>query len=185
MQSELMKELVEKVINGNVNAYKELISLVERELYYIAKIKLCNDEDANDAVSQCIYKAYVNIRKLREKEKFKPWIREILINECKAIHNKNNKSNKLIEKVKTNNVIEFSERTINKVEEELDFNMLISKLNEKEQIALTLYYKYDCNTNDIGKILNENPSTIKSRLNRAENKLKEMLKEGQNNESNV
>lgn len=185
MQNELMKELIEKVINGNIDAYKELIRLVEKELYYIAKLKLGNDEDANDAVSQCIYKAYVNISKLREKEKFKPWIREILINECKAIYNKNNKSKKLIEKVKTNNVIKFSERIINKVDDELDFKILISKLKDKEQVVLTLYYKYDCNTNDIAKILNENASTIKSRLNRAENKLRKMLKEEDNNGTRV
>lgn len=38
-----MEELINKVINGNSNAYKELIGMVERELYYIAKIKLHND----------------------------------------------------------------------------------------------------------------------------------------------
>lgn len=180
-----MEELINKVINGNSNAYKELISMVERELYYIAKIRLHNDEDANDAVSQCIYKAYINLKNLNEKEKFKSWIRGILINVCNAIHNKNKKSIRLMEKVKMSNIIKFHENSINNVNDELDFNVLISKLKEKEQIALTLYYKYGCNTTDIGKILKENPSTIKSRINRAESKLREMLKEGENNESNV
>lgn len=83
------------------------------------------------------------------------------------------------------NITKFHENSINNVNDDLDFNVLISKLKEKEQIALTLYYKYGCNTVDIGKILNENPSTIKSRINRAEGKLKEMLKEGEKNESNV
>lgn len=180
-----MEELIKKVINGNSNAYKELIGMVERELYYIAKIKLHNDEDANDAVSQCIYKAYINLKNLKEKEKFKSWIRGILINECNAIYNKNKKSTRLIEKIKMGNITKFHENSINNVNDDLDFNVLISKLKEKEQIALTLYYKYGCNTTDIGKILNENPSTIKSRINRAEGKLKEMLKEGEKNESNV
>lgn len=177
-----MKELIDKAMNGDTNAYRELIDKIKNELYYIARIILYNNEDIDDAIQECVYKAYMNLSKLREKEKFKSWIIQILVNECKVIYSKNKRRNNFLKLIKSHYITEYSENTINKVNDNLDFEILISKLNKKEKIILTLYYRYDYNTTDISKILNENPNTIRSRLNRAEHKLEKILKEGMENE---
>ena len=178
-----MKELIDKAITGNINAYRELVDMIKNELYYIAKIILYNNEDIEDAIQECIYKAYMKLDTLREKEKFKSWIIQILINECKTIYNKNKRKNNFLKIIKKQDIIEYSEKTISNVDDKLDFEILISKLNKKERTTLTLYYKYNYNTADISEILNENQSTVRSRLNRAEHKLEKLLKEGEKNES--
>lgn len=57
-------------------------------LFRLAKGILENDADAEDAVSETIYKAFANLDKLRNFESFKPWIMKILVNEAYSIAKK-------------------------------------------------------------------------------------------------
>ena len=84
-----VEELVKKAKNKNEKAFDELISLIEKEMYLIAKTRLYNDDDIADAIQETIYLCYKNIHKLKDNKLFKTWIIKILINECNKIHRKN------------------------------------------------------------------------------------------------
>ena len=56
---------------------------VYRELYYFALHTLKNPQDAEDAVSETVTDAFATVEKLREQEKFRVWIFQILSNKCK------------------------------------------------------------------------------------------------------
>ena len=56
---------------------------VYRELYYFALHTLKNPQDAEDAVSEAVADAFATVEKLREQEKFRVWIFQILSNKCK------------------------------------------------------------------------------------------------------
>ena len=53
------------------------------DLYRYALCILGHPQDAEDAVSEAVTAAYVNIRKLRKREAFKSWIFTILANVCR------------------------------------------------------------------------------------------------------
>lgn len=59
------------------------------------------------------------------------------------------------------------------VNSKLDFYILIKKLNEKEKLAITLYYSENLTTKEISKILKEPESTIRNRISRAVKKLRD------------
>lgn len=61
---------------------------------------------------------------------------------------------------------------------DLDFYILINNLNYDERIALTLFYLEEFSTKEIGKILKEPESTIRTRLARARRKLKRIIEGG-------
>ena len=58
---------------------------VYRELYYFALHTLKNPQDAEDAVSETVTDAFATVEKLRDNEKFRVWIFQILSNKCKRI----------------------------------------------------------------------------------------------------
>lgn len=56
---------------------------VYRELYYFALHTLKNPQDAEDAVSETVTDAFATVEKLRDNEKFRAWIFQILSNKCR------------------------------------------------------------------------------------------------------
>lgn len=167
-----MEELVEKAKKNDEMAFDELINLIKKELYLIAKSKLKNDDDIADAIQETILKCFQNIHKLRNIKYFKTWVIKILINECNKIYRKKEKYKISLE----NNEMENYLKSDEKYDENIDFYILISKLELDEQLILTLYYYVGYTTKEISKILKKNENTIRSKINRAKYKLKNQLK---------
>lgn len=171
-----MEELVEKAQKGDNQAFANLIIGIESDLYKIARMRLNNEDDIKEAVQETIIKAYSSLKKLRNAKFFKTWIIRILINECNDIYkiNKKNYSEEYDEN--TVKVIEID--NISRKINDLDFYILINNLNYDERIALTLFYLEEFSTKEIGKILKEPESTIRTRLARARRKLKRIIEGG-------
>ena len=66
-------------------AFSELIDQCREQLYTIAFAYLKDEQNSLDAVSEAIYKAYMNISKLKIKLFFSTWVIKILINSCNDI----------------------------------------------------------------------------------------------------
>lgn len=167
-----MEELVKKAKNNDEKAFDELIILIEKELYLIAKTKLKNDDDIADAMQETILKCFQNIHKLRDTKLFKTWAIKILINECNKIYHKKEKYKISIE----DNEIEKYIRSEEKYDENIEFRLLIKKLEDDEQLILTLYYCSGYTTKEISKILKKNENTVRSKMSRAKMKLKNQLR---------
>lgn len=173
-----MEELIVRSKNGDKQAFTELILSIQNELYQIAKIKLSNDYDINDAIQETMLNAYKHLKKLKDNSSFKSWIIKILINECNTIYKKKYKKHKLFEKIHTDKYINNIDNSIQKTDSNLNFELIINNLSEEEQLILTLHYnsKYSCS--EISKILNMNINTVKSKLKRSKDKIKENYKGG-------
>lgn len=165
-----MNELIIRAKKGDKEAFTQLILCVEDEIYKIAKTKLQNDEDVFDAIQETMISAYKSIHKLREVNYFKTWFIKILINKCNDIYRK-----KKIVTIDINEK-EIANTDINPIVENLDFYMIMNVLNYDERIAITLYYLERFTTKEISILLNTNENTIKSRLSRARNKIKNNYK---------
>ncbi|MCI8291398.1 MAG: RNA polymerase sigma factor [Clostridia bacterium] len=161
-----MEELVEKAKNRIDGAFDELILLIEKEMYLIAKSRLKNDDDIADAIQETILICFKNIRKLKNNNFFKTWSIRILINECNKIYKK-----------KKREMISLDEKEIEITDENYDdsnlsFQILIENLKEEEKTILTMYYCFQYTTKEISNILNINENTVKSKIVRAKEKLK-------------
>ena len=168
-----MEELIEEAKRGNPNAFTELIVCIKNDLYKIARMRLTCEDDINEAVQETIIIAFKSVKKVRESKFFKTWIIKILINECNKIYKINQKNNFV--QYENVNYESNSYEIENKIND-LDFDLLINLLNYDERIAITLYYLEDFTTQEISKILKEPEGTIKSRISRAKNKIKNICK---------
>ena len=170
-----MEELVKQARKGDDKAFEQLIKSIQLDLYRIAHLRLSNEEDILDAVQVSIIEIFVNIRKLRDVRSFKSWAIKILINECNTIYRKNQRYE----------VEEYDEKVDKSYSSSIDdklseysFDDLLKGLKYEEKLILTLFYKNDLTTKQISKILDEKEATIRTRLARARNKIKNDLMEG-------
>lgn len=167
-------ELVKQAKKGNKQAFEELILLYHQDLYKIAKVKLVLEEDINDAIQETIISAYQSINSLHNVSKFKAWLIKILIN----------KSNEICRKKKRENNISFESIEADKyisqtynIESNLEFYNILECLNIDERTIIVLYYVEGYKPKEISKILHINCNTIRSKLLRSKNKIKNNLKE--------
>lgn len=169
-----MEELVEKAKKKDEESFNELIISVQKELYLIAKTKLKKDDDIADAIQETILSCYKNIHKLKKNEFFKTWIIRILINECNKIYKKRKKNNVSYEEKEIQSYVSYNDKSF----ENISFDILIRKLKDDEKLILTLYYYSEYSTKEISKILKINENTIRSKISRTKNKLKNQYKGG-------
>jgi RNA polymerase sigma-70 factor (ECF subfamily) len=77
------EDLVALSQEGDMTAFNSLAARWEPSLYGLARRSLGNAEDARDVCQEALVKAYVNIRRLRERSKFKAWVHHIVFNICR------------------------------------------------------------------------------------------------------
>ena len=75
-------ELIKNAQKGDKNAFCELYELYKNRLYRYAYYKLSSEEDAEDAVMDCILCAWQGIKQLKKAEAFSAWIFKILRSSC-------------------------------------------------------------------------------------------------------
>ena len=173
-----MEELIEKAKIGDKEAFVNLMLLLEKDLYRIARLRLKNNDDIYDVVQETILIAFKSIKKLKNNQYFKTWIIKILINECNNIYKQNNKKQLIpleeTEKIQAIDAI----YDIENVEKLVDFNFICNNLKYEERIIIALYYIEKFTDKEIGKILNLKEKTVTTKRIRAKQKIKNILEKG-------
>lgn len=170
-----MELLIKRAQKGDEEAFIEVIDIIMPQMYKVAKVRLKSEEDIGDAIQETILAAFTNLKKVKEPAYFKTWITKILINKC----------NDMVRKNKVLYVEDYGEvgsgHTVKEnMEQKLEFENMLSHLSLEYRLVIVLYYVNKFKTREIAEILNEKEGTIKSRLSRARQQLKEYyLKEEQ------
>lgn len=165
-----MEELIEKVKKGDVDAFTQLIMSLDNELYKIAKTRITNEADIEDAIQETLIEVYKSIKKLREAQKFKKWIITILINKCNKIYRKKHKKDISIDEYNLDKIL--INYNYSDIENDLNFYSLLKQLNYEERIVIILYYMEQYSVKDIKDILHMNENTIRTHIYRARQKIK-------------
>lgn len=152
-----------------MEVFIKLYEEVYKDLYKIAYYYMGNKQEAEDAVSDAVLKAYENFNSLRNQEAFKGWITKILVNCCKR------RMRSWFSKTEQSELKEVSY--------EPDYvtrpavTAALKVLSEEERLIVALYVFGGYKGEEIGKLLNKNHSTIRSKYHRALLKMKRQLEE--------
>jgi RNA polymerase sigma factor (sigma-70 family) len=162
--------LVKAAQHGDGEAFSQLYSLVYRDLYKTAYYMLMHKEDAEDAVSQAIVKAYSNIGSLRDPEKFKAWIFSILSNQCR---------HKIKQIIKEKGTLPLDDAILpqeaspdNQVDDWMYTYKLLENLDYEERLIVVLSIVGGYSKTEIARILKKPQGTIRSKYSRALDKLR-------------
>lgn len=178
------KELVRKVRNGDIEAFEKLISSYEKRILNIALGMLGNYDDACDITQEVCIKIYNSINSFKENSSFSTWVYRITSNTCLDELRKRKKT--ISTTVIGDEGEEFeiqapdSERSIDDIVESREavyaIRSCILELAPENRIIIILRDIYGYSYEEISNILTINVGTVKSRLNRARNLLKEKIK---------
>ena len=75
-------ELIERVLGGQHQAFRELVRPCERAVFMATQAILKNEADAEDAAQEAILKAFTNLPKFRGDSRFSTWLVRIATNEA-------------------------------------------------------------------------------------------------------
>ncbi len=177
--------LIKKSIRGDVDAFEELIKDYKKMAYNIALRVLRSKEDAEDISQEALVKVFKNIGSFNMKSTFKVWLYRIVMNTCLDFKRKKNIITYSIDKPLENDeseiIQEIPDNSNNPdivIQNKLESQMLyecIDMLDDDFRTVIVLRDVQGLSYRDIASILSCNEGTVKSRLNRARKKLREII----------
>jgi RNA polymerase sigma-70 factor, ECF subfamily len=80
----MQRELVLRAQSGDLDAFSTLTAEPTPKLYAAARLILRDDELAADAVQDAVLRAWIDIRALRDPDRFEAWLHKLLVRTCYA-----------------------------------------------------------------------------------------------------
>jgi len=147
------EEIIEQTILKKYNSY-----------YRMAMSFVHNEADAADIVQEGAYKAIKNSDSLKYVEYVETWIYRIMMNEIyRRLDTKD---------IESINDESYAELEVEDTYENLDLKRALDSLSVKDKTVIQLKYFEGLKLDEIAYILEENLSTVKSRLYRGLKKLR-------------
>jgi RNA polymerase sigma-70 factor (ECF subfamily) len=78
----MQRHLVEQAKRGDRDAYEAVASEAFDGLYSVAHRILRDTDRADDAVQECLIRAWRQLPRLRDPDRFDAWLRRLLVNAC-------------------------------------------------------------------------------------------------------
>lgn len=178
--------LIQKSQQGDMDAFEQLLLRYEKKVYTIAYKYMGNPEDASDAAQEAMIKAYQSIGSFRGEASFGTWIGRITANKCLDELRKR----KRIQVTSLDAEVELEEGSVQKEiaaedatpeehtiqQETVQYvQHILNQMREEYRIVLVLRELEGHSYEEIASMLSCSLGTVKSRISRARNYLKEQI----------
>ncbi len=184
-------QLVKRCQRGDRWAFDELVARYQNRVFNLAYRILGDYEEANDLAQEAFIKVYKKIKSFRREASFYTWLYRLATNLCR---NKLRQwqSEKRFQTVSLQNPIGQEGKEVihsladsdpgpDKISERREMNALVQKainsLEEEHRMVIVLRDIQGLAYEEIARIVDCPEGTVKSRLYRARNTLKERLKD--------
>jgi RNA polymerase sigma-70 factor (ECF subfamily) len=78
----MQRDLVVRAQGGDLDAFSALTASVTGRLFAAARLILRHDEQAADAVQEALLQAWLDLRGLRDPDRFDAWLHRLLVRAC-------------------------------------------------------------------------------------------------------
>ena len=151
--------------------FLRIFNLYKNDIYRLAYSYTKNIADSDDVVQNVFVKLYKNKKNLDSNDTdIKKWLIKVTINDCKTIFLSSWKRKICSLTEKEENIIKVDNKEYELLDE-------INKLSKNERLVIFLYYYEDYKIKEISSIMKKTETNIQTILYRARNKLKEIIKE--------
>lgn len=176
-------ELVRLVLSGDDDAFTSLVTKYQKQICALAWRIVGDFHIAEEITQDAFLTAYRELEKLKDPQRFAGWLSVITRRHCYAWfrkkrvqtqsleHLEQGDNEQLEEAVYSEYVVEEKERVAVEAQREV-VQKLLAKLQESERTVMTLHYFGEMTCVEIGEFLGVSANTVKSRLHRAQQRLR-------------
>ena len=178
-------EAVKRALNGDSAGFEFLYNATKNNKYFLALKYVNNDEAAKDVLQDAYIRAWQNLDKLADPEKFESWFAKIVVNTAKnELEKRNHTPLDLRADVSDDeDDTEVFDRAVSSWENipELEYTKeetrqlvheLIDSLSDEQRIVVIAFELEGLTTREIAEQLGCSEATVKSRLRYARNNIK-------------
>lgn len=183
---EIVKKRIKQVIRGDQDAFGEIVEIYKNSVYQLCYRMLGNRHEAEDMAQEAFLRAYVNINSFNQSLKFSTWLFRIATNLCIDRIRKKKPDHYLDAEVAgTEGLTMYSQIASDTPLPETEVESLelheavqkeILKLPEKYRSAIILKYIEELSLNEISEILDLPLGTVKTRIHRGREALRQQLR---------
>ena len=174
-------QLVNRFLNGDENAFTELVKKYQKRVHALAWRKVDDFHIAEELTQDVFLKVYQKLPTLKNPNQFAGWLYVITDRLCIAWHRKQKPQMESLETTSREDIDESSYRFYeDEQRKEADvasrrslIKNLLEELPESERTVVTLHYLGEMKCKAISDFLGVSVNTVKSRLQRARNRLKD------------
>ena len=173
-------ELIQRVLAGDENAFSMLVRKYQTPVHALVWRKIGDFHIAEEITQDAFLKAYKELATLKKQHRFARWLSVIAKRGCIEWLRKKRLSTQSLEDTShaqlekttySGYVSQENERTTAEAQREV-VQKLLAKLRENERTVITLHYFGEMTCEEISEFLGASLGTIKSRLRRAQQRLK-------------
>lgn len=173
--------LIKSAQKGNDAALEALLFAYEKKVYNVAYRYMGNETDAYDMAQESLIKIYKRIRTFRHESSFSSWVYRLTVNTCLDGLRKRKKEPLSLDSTIESGVLVEDKNSVMpeahalNLESREDIQAAINTLSEDHRITVILRDIQGLSYEEIAETLSISIGTVKSRLSRGRQRLKEML----------
>ncbi|MGN6180114.1 MAG: RNA polymerase sigma factor [Mucilaginibacter sp.] len=181
MQSKLSDiELIERTLAGDQAAYADLVKRHQRFVFTLALRFAKTREDAEEIAQDCFIKAYRSLGSFQRSSKFTTWLYTIVYTTSMTFLRKKRVDTDSIDDESTYIQLEnqgggYDANDVENKSRSYYLSQAISQLLPDDATIITLFYKGEQSLEEIGETMGIEPNTVKVKLFRARQRLKDKL----------
>ena len=178
-------ELVNLARNGDLSAFRELVEKHKKNVYYLAFDLTRNHMDAEDASQDVFLKAFRSLKNFRGDSKFSSWLYRITVNTCLSLKSrtsyrvmKDSDNYEEVNEVKIemkNNYELNPEKNVESGFIQKNIEKALNKLTGREKTVFILRNDNEMSVDEIVKVLDLQPGTVRNLNFKALRKLRKEL----------
>jgi RNA polymerase sigma factor (sigma-70 family) len=173
-------EVIRKVLAGEQSLFAQLVQRYQSYVFTLVHRFTDNREDAEEISQDVFVKAYRSLADFRGEAKFSTWLYTIVRTSCITFLRKKRLDTTSLDNERTTLQLEnresgFKANIIEQKSRHAMVNAAIRLLSPDDSQILTLFYKGEQSLEEIGRVMGLDPNTIKVKLHRARNRLKEKM----------
>ena len=182
-------ELIEQTLGGNQSAYADLVKRHQRFVFTLALRFAKGREDAEEIAQDCFIKAYRSLSSFQQQSKFSTWLYSIVYTTAMTFLRKKRVDTSSIDDDESYIQIEnkpsgYDEYNVENKSRSYYINQAIEQLLPDDATIITMFYKGEQSLEEIAQAMGIEANTVKVKLFRARQRLKERLERNLKHEVN-
>ncbi len=180
-QSELTDtEIIKRILLGEQALFAQLVQRYQQYVFTLVLRFTDRREDAEEISQDVFVKAYRSLADFRGEAKFSTWLYTVVRTSSITFLRKKKLDTTSLDNERTflqleNRESGFNANTMEQKSRHTMVNAAIRLLSPDDSQIITLFYKGEQSLEEIGRIMGMEPNTVKVRLHRARNRLREKM----------